>query len=1076
MLEKALKNGKFKQAAGRLAPGQAVRLSGLHGAAAALAAGATATAKNTPALAVVPHGGDADEFADDLATLCGVDCEVLPAWEVDIGTEHLNDEIIAERLRICNMLARPPQGRNVFVAAPVMALLQPVPRPEDLAASRLEIRKSATLEIDELINWLIEAEFAAAEQVYTPGEFARRGGIADIFPLGQDRPIRVEFFGDEVDSIRLFEPDTQRSIGEIESCQITSAAAGEITAEASAAFFDYLPPEAVVFLREPDELASLAEQLFTRTRHLGRSEQVRTMHRPRDVLAAAGRYARAELLTSPQNDGEHIEIGARPAPRFSTNVPEAMGELAEIARAAETVVYCRSEAQKHRLGELYGEHTGAAGIDMRIGRLGTGFRWPDERLAVIGHHEIFHRYARPRRFRPGRAVVGGTGDALLDLRSGDYVVHTEHGIARFEGLRRIDKDGGTREYLCLRFAGNAMLNVPAERIDLVHKYIGTGRRRPTLSRLGGKMWSRTKDRVGAAVRELAADMLRTQAVRQSSPGVAYPTDTPWQQQFDAEFIYEETPDQAAAMSRIDGDLGAPQPMDRLLCGDVGYGKTELAMRAAFRAAEAGKQTAVLTPTTVLAEQHWRTFTERFADYPVEVDMLSRFRSAGEARRIINLLGEGKIDVIIGTHRLLSSDVRFADLGLVVIDEEQRFGVRHKERLKQVRATVDVLTMTATPIPRTLHMSLLGLRDISALATPPLDRRAIHTEVCHWDDGFIRDVIERELARDGQVFFVHNRVFDIKTLAERIRRLTPDARIGVAHGRMSGRELERTMLAFVRGEIDVLVCTTIIESGLDIPRANTMIIHEADRYGLAELHQLRGRVGRYKHRAYCYLLLPETRPVRPVASKRLRAVEEFSDLGAGFQIAMRDLQLRGAGNILGPQQSGHIAAVGYEMYCRLLRRSVSDLRGKSPARRLRVRLDIGTESFVPPSYAPSDRQRMDIYRRAATAASVEDLERLRDDLDDTCGPPPEPVEAMLATAEIRLRAGGVGISSIILMAPDVIFKADDFSDIPEKLFAGAAGSVRIVDEHTAHWRPPENYLRPDTLARILLKRLRGAGDS
>ncbi len=1070
-----MKNSKFRDAADRLAPGHVVRLSGLHGAATALGSGAIAQHRRAAALAVVPHGGDADDFADDLETLCGVACEVFCAWEVDIGTEHLNDEIIAERMRICNMLAHPPGGRNTFVAAPVMALLQPVPSPGDLAAARLEIRKSATLQIDELIKWLIEADFARSDQVYSPGEFARRGGIADIFPLGHDRPVRVEYFGDEVDSIRLFEPETQRSIGEIESCQITSAAAGGITAGASATIFDYLPPDAVMFLREPDELYALGEQLYTRTRHLGRSEEVRTMHKPKALFEATERFARAELYAEAGDDG-HVEIGTLPAATFSTNVPEAMEELAELARSADAVVYCRTEAQKNRLGELYRRHMpGARAPKMQIGRLGEGFRWPGQRLAVVGHHEIFHRYTRPRRFRPGRGGAVNELEAMLDLRAGDYVVHTEHGIARFEGLRRIDKDGGTREFLCLRFAGNSMLNVPAERIDLVHKYIGAARRRPTLSRLGGKMWSKTTDRVGRAVRELAAEMLRTQAIRQSSRGVSYPTGTPWQRQFDAEFIYDETPDQSATMRQIDGDLGAPGPMDRLLCGDVGYGKTELAMRAAFRAAEAGKQTAVLVPTTVLAEQHWRTFAERFADYPVTVDMLSRFRNPAQARRIIKLLAEGKIDVIVGTHRLLSDDVRFADLGLVIIDEEQRFGVEHKERLKQVRATVDVLTMTATPIPRTLHMSLLGLRDISALATAPLDRRSIHTEVCHWDDDFIRRAIGREMGRRGQVFFVHNRVHDIHTLAERVGRLANDARIGVAHGRMSSGELERTMLRFVRREIDVLVCTTIIESGLDIPTANTMIIHEADRFGLAELHQLRGRVGRYKHRAYCYLLLPETRPVRPAASRRLRAVEEFSELGAGFKIAMRDLQLRGAGNILGAEQSGHIAAVGYEMYCRLLRGAVDEIHGRSPARRRRVRLDIGMETYVPPSYVPSDRQRMDIYRRAATAASVEDLEHLHADLLDTCGPPPPPVGAMLESAEIRLRAGTLGISGIMRSDPDVIFTVDNFSKVSQELLNDADGTVRIADEHTAHWRPPENYLEPTTLRRVLLNRLRSAMD-
>ena len=529
-------------------------------------------------------------------------------------------------------------------------------------------------------------------------------------------------------------------------------------------------------------------------------------------------------------------------------------------------------------------------------------------------------------------------------------------------MRTIERDGRREEYLTLRFSSNALLHVPASRIDLVQKYVGTKGKRPTLSSLGGTGWAKQKARVTEAVEDLAAEMLRIQALRAGSEGISYPTETEWQEQFAEEFIYSETEDQLTAMQQITQDMLLSRPMDRLLCGDVGYGKTELAMRAAFKVAEAGKQVAILVPTTVLADQHYRTFRERFADYPFRIESLSRFRSGSETKKIVTDIALGSIDVLIGTHRLLSSDVRFADLGLVVIDEEQRFGVEHKEYLKTMRATVDVLTMTATPIPRTLHMALLGLRDISSLQTPPLDRRAIHTEVCQADDELIRQAIGRELARDGQVFFVHNRVHNIESVAEHIQTLAPEARIAIGHGQMPERQLEKTMLRFVRGDIDVLVCTTIIESGLDIPTANTMIINDADRFGLAELHQLRGRVGRYKRRAYCYLLLPARRPVSPVAARRLKAIEEFSDLGAGFQIAMRDLEIRGAGNILGKEQSGHIATVGYEMYCQLLERAVKQLRGEHVVDQRAVHLDLGLEAFIPRQYIPSDRQRMEIYRR------------------------------------------------------------------------------------------------------------------
>jgi transcription-repair coupling factor (superfamily II helicase) len=658
---------------------------------------------------------------------------------------------------------------------------------------------------------------------------------------------------------------------------------------------------------------------------------------------------------------------------------------------------------------------------------------------------------------------------VLDLAAGDYVVHVSHGIAKFQGLRHLETDGKREEYLTLQFADNAKMHVPASQIQLVQKYIGVRGRRPSLSKLGGAGWSRQKQRVEDAVRDMAAEMLRIQALRQASPGISYPRGSEWYESFRGEFIYSETEDQIVAMGQIEEDMAVSRPMDRLLCGDVGYGKTELAMRAAFKVAESGRQVAVLVPTTVLATQHYRSFRERMADYPVRVEVLSRFRSAAEQKEICRRLTLGEIDILIGTHRILSRDVAFADLGLVVIDEEQRFGVEHKERLKAMRATVDVLTMTATPIPRTLHMALLGLRDISALSTPPMDRRAIHTEVLRYDESALRAAMLRELSREGQVFFVHNRVQDIDRLAERLRELLPEGRFAVAHGQMAEGELERTMIEFVRGEADVLVCTTIIESGLDIPRANTMIVHEADRFGLAQLHQLRGRVGRSQRRAYCLLLLPERRPVRPEAARRLKAVEEFSDLGAGFQIAMRDLELRGAGNILGAEQSGHIATVGYELFCQLLESAVRDLKGEDRPVRVDAHVELGVDIYIPRDYIPSDRQRMEVYRRLAGCTDVQQLHQLADDLDDAYGRLDEDVRTLLEIAEIRVHAAHLGIRSILLKAPDVIFRVEDFRRC-EGLFDDAPGSVRLPDERTVHWRPPEAYLQQPTIVHVLRKRM------
>jgi len=608
--------------------------------------------------------------------------------------------------------------------------------------------------------------------------------------------------------------------------------------------------------------------------------------------------------------------------------------------------------------------------------------------------------------------------------------------------------------------------------------VGHGRP-PLLSKLGGSRWQATKAKVEEAVDDMAADLLRIQAVRESQPGIAFPADTHWQTEFENAFPYTETPDQNSTIREIKSDMARARPMDRLLCGDVGYGKTELAMRAAFKAIEFGKQVAVLVPTTVLAEQHYRTFKERMADYPFKIDRLNRFRPPGEQRETIALARKGQVDVLIGTHRILSKDVDFADLGLVIVDEEQRFGVEHKERLKHLRTTVDVLTLTATPIPRTLHMSMIGLRDISSLSTPPMDRRAIGTRVSTWSDELIREAVHRELNRDGQVYFVHNRVRTIQGVAARVASIAPTARILVGHGQMHGDELEDVMMKFINREADILVCTTIIEAGLDIPNANTIFIDRADMFGLADLHQLRGRVGRYKHRAYCYLLLSPNRPITDTAAKRLKAIEEFSDLGAGFRIAMRDLEIRGAGNILGAEQSGNIAAVGYELYCQLLEHSVKRMKGEKPQQRVAVNLELDVEAYIPTTYIASDRQRMECYRRVAACRSAKDVDQLEKDLLDAFGRFPGTVETLLLLAEIKVRAAPWGIQTIIRREPDVIITFDNEVRKLEPLFAKSQGKISFPDPRTLYWRLPEQYFRGDTLLTVLrnlFRRADGATDT
>ena len=1089
LLERIVNNSSLREAADGLAVGRLVHLVGLWGSSASLAAAALGRIRNSPILFIAKHLDDADDVADDVEVLTGRPAQLFPAWEVDIGTEHINDEVAGERLNLCNALAGKAQaavGADVIVA-PIMALLQPVPRPEVLASSGLTLRRGAAMTLDELTGWLVDAGFQRADQVDQQGEFASRGGIVDVFPMGCARAVRVELFGDEVASVRLFDLDTQRSTEQVAEAELTAIAAGHLTDPGqTTTLLSYLPSQTIVCMWEPEELADLAEELHRRLTETADGRDARQVLPPQAVFGELKRFAVAEMhafagrrgpgAMGPETphvaSGGPIDLGVRSLERLVVNTYEALGELAELSEAAEVWVYCQNAAEQDRFKELLAKQQPrlAGCVKLGIGHVTGGFYWPAEKLVVVGHHELFHRYAKVRRIRRVRA--GRPIESLLDLTEGDTVVHVAHGIARFEGLRTLQRDGKSEEFLTLRFAGNTVMHVPASSIDLVQKYVGTGRKRPGLSTLGGVGWQRQKERAAEAVKDMAAEMLRIQAMRESTPGESYPRQTDMQRQFAQEFIYAETADQLAAMQQIDGDMFAARPMDRLLCGDVGYGKTELAMRAAFKGAEASKQTAVLVPTTVLADQHYRTFTERFADYPVRVDVLSRFRTASEQDGVLKRLALGQIDVLIGTHRLLSKDVVFADLGVVVIDEEQRFGVEHKERLKAMRATVDVLTMTATPIPRTLHMALLGLRDISALTTPPLDRRAIYTEVCHYSDQLVRKAVLRELNRGGQVFFVHNRVVDIEALADHIRALVGEARVAVGHGQMPEGELEMTMMKFVHRQIDVLVCTTIIESGLDIPTANTMLIHNADRFGLAELHQLRGRVGRYKHRAYCYLLLPESRPVSPVAARRLKAIEEFSDLGAGFQIAMRDLEIRGAGNILGRQQSGHIAAVGYELYCQLLAKAVAGLKGEPLPDRHEVHVELGLDVYIPRWYVPPDRQRMEVYRRIVKCRRPEELAQIAADLADAYGAAPPLVQTLLDIAEIRLLAAGMEITSIVRTDPDLVFTVRGMDAVKE-LFQGAAGSVRLPDSKTVYWRPPKAYLEMPTLVTILLRRLRQA---
>jgi transcription-repair coupling factor (superfamily II helicase) len=919
-----------------------------------------------------------------------------------------------------------------------------------------------------LLAWTVERGFERLDLVESPGDVAQRGDIIDLFVPGESQPYRVQFLGDDVESIRRFDVGTQRSIETLSETSIVAVPNKEWSRSgATTDLTSYLAADTLVVLDAPTDIQAMGETFHTRLGGQG------AIYGATDTLARLARFPQLQLssfMSAVSGDDASFDMGVTSVSRFEDSSAQAVGELCLLALDRTVHVVCDTEGERRRLTEMIAEAPkdgpdGRESIKIHVGVLHRGFEWSAAKTVVVPHHEVFHRHRQRRRVR--RLHAGRPLESWLDLKAGELVVHVVHGIGIYRGLKKMRKGDSRQqeEFLCLEFADQAMIYVPCSQIDLVQQYIGAGGRRPELSRIGGKRWSKAKEQAADAVADLAEALLRIQALRDRAEGTPYPADTEWQREFEAAFPYEETEDQTLVATDIREDLCRPRPMDRLVCGDVGYGKTELAMRAAFKVVEYGRQAAILVPTTVLAEQHYATFRERMAEYPFVIACLSRFRGAAEQKRIIQGLKKGQIDIVVGTHRLVSKDVSFKDLGLVIVDEEQRFGVEHKERFKAMRETVDVLTLTATPIPRTLHMSLMGIRDISALQTPPVDRRAISTQVRPFDRELIRDAILREMNRDGQVYFIHNLVHSIAALADTVRAIVPEARVVYAHGQMKDDELEAVMHRFVRREADVLVSTTIIESGIDIPSVNTIFINRADRFGLADLHQLRGRVGRSSHQAYCYLLLSPDRPPTTKAAKRLKTIEEFSELGAGFRIAMRDLEIRGAGNLLGREQSGHIAAVGYEMYCRMLEQTVRRLKNEPDPTPPPVQLDLDVAAHIPRHYIAANRSRIEIYRRIAACRTEADLHQLRSDLSDAFGPVPAQAERLLELAQIRVHARRFGIQSISLRPPDVIFLIDQLPKV-EPLFTDPPGSVRMPDSKTIHLRLPPEDLAPETLVRTI----------
>ena len=1007
-------------------PNRCVEVYGLWASAKAHLAAGVAKRLGCNLLIVAAGRSEADDIYDDVCTFADPQSVLLfPSWQVLPGDEVApSDEIVSERMTTLERLAF-AGGRTppLCVVTHPRALVQPVVPQEVLAARTVVVRRGDTMAMSDLHGKLADLGYERTTMVDRPGEVSMRGGIFDVYPVSSQTPYRLEFFGDEIDSIRTFDPATQRSEQRVDSVRVLPRSEKQLVElllrreELTAALTDYLPADTLVVIDEPVAVAAEAEEV---DQDCAGAEVTLAWKEVADGLDRFRQLVVGQLAQDTAR-GVRVFTETKSMSGWEGNLELFWEQLRLwVQDDYEVVFVCNNDGERRRLNELLsdkGYEIDRPGSRLRTttGRLRGGFSVPEQRLAVLSGKELFGRryWRRPRRrFRSGAPIY-----SLSDLRAGDYVVHVDHGIGKYLGLTRLEDKKG--DFLSIGYQDGDRLYVPIMQIGLVQKYVGVDSVAPALDKLGGTAWAKTKEKVGRAVKDMTAELLQLYAARQTLEGFSFSSDTVWQKEFEDAFPYQETPDQEKAILQVKQDMEQARPMDRLICGDVGYGKTEVAMRAAFKSVMDGKQVAVLVPTTILAQQHLETFHERFADYPVIIEMLSRFRSRAEQKQIVRRLTEGTIDIVIGTHRLFSKDVQFRNLGLLVVDEEQRFGVAHKERLKQLRKLVDVMTLSATPIPRTLHLSLMGIRDMSVINTPPEDRIPIRTTVIGYDEQIIKEAIMRELARDGQVFFVHNRIDTIHSVAARLERVVPKARIAVAHGRMPERELERVMVNFVNREVDVLVSTTIIESGLDIPNVNTIVIGRADCFGLADLYQLRGRVGRYKHRAYAYLLVPPERVLTQDARKRLKTLQDFTELGSGFKIALRDLEIRGAGNILGVEQHGRIAAVGFELYCQLVEDTAKQLRGEEIKRPILPAVDLAIEAYLPDEYIPSPAQRIAFYKRISAAETQEQLAGLSEELRDRYGPLPEAVERFMATTALRLMGADTGVE-LIGRARDSLF--------------------------------------------------------
>ena len=1012
------------------APGEHLVVGGLPGSADAAVVAALARRLPTRFFVVATEGvSDAERWLADLQTLLAdFPVALYPARE-GFGEAEPHMEVAGERVETLERLTR---GELRILLTTARALSEKTRMPSALRELRVELRKGDTHRLRDLATHLESIGFERVPMVEDVAEFSIRGGILDVYSFGMAEPVRAEFWGDTIEDLRHFDLATQRSSRAVDFALVLPVD-GHVREDAGdferGSIVSLFPPDTVLVIPRGSHVEPELRRTWDDAEHHIELARRRGEDAPRrDELFespdATLRAMRQLGTLTAVNDGE-----AEPDVVFPVRPPEAIDrdikQLKRLVRdGLQTIILCDNEGQCERLDELLSdEYSGPSPAALSIGVLDGGFLVPGGAgqeaggvgLRILTDHEIFRRERRIRRAR--RYISGTAALDMVSLKNGDYVVHLEHGVGIYRGIVTIFVGQSTIEVAVVEYEGGDRLNVPLYRIDQLEKYrssddISEDAPPPRLHRLGGKRWGQQRERTRIAIQEMTAELLDLYARRKISTRPPHVPDTPWQRQLESAFLFEDTPDQRTATTQVKVDMEGTRPMDRLLVGDVGYGKTEIAVRAAFKAVQSERQVAVLVPTTILADQHARTFSERLADFPIKIAALSRFQSAKEQTEILAQLKAKKVDIVIGTHRLLSPDVEFADLGLIVVDEEHRFGVKHKERLKQLKLQTDVLTLTATPIPRTLHLSLAGLRDMTLMQTPPRDRSPVLTYVEPWDDGLIDEGISRELDRGGQVFFVHNRIETIQAIADHIQRIVPRARIAVAHGQMKEKELEQHMHAFVNGEIDVLVSTMIVESGLDVANANTMFVNRADNFGLAQLYQLRGRVGRSHRRAYCYLIVPDT--VDPDAERRLQVLEHHTELGAGYRIALKDLEMRGAGNLLGAEQSGFVHAVGFDMYLRMLEDSVRRLMSGDAAPTL-VPSDvtIDTPNYLPDDYVVSQDAKIGIYKRLARVSDPKEIEALRTELRDRFGPIPGPGEAMLALAQLRIIGGAMGIEGILV---------------------------------------------------------------